>query len=281
MRFGVHMPQSGGFAKNLERVVGIGCNTIQIFPGNPTGWRMGKLDQKEIVKRVVLLEEMNVKPLVVHSAYLINLATNNEEFLVKSKNLLDETMERAALHQAPFVILHTGNHGGAGVEKGLAQIIGSIEEGLAVWPESVKLLLENTAGSGTALGANYSELGEVLKAFPKGKLGVCIDTAHSWAGGYDFGSNEGVKKALDELDSFVGLDQLHVIHVNDTKVKCGARVDRHAHIGEGNIGLEGFSALLNYGWPEDFPFILETPENGTEWDKTNLDKLKSLVDGKR
>jgi len=188
-------------------------------------------------------------------------------------------MERAALHQAPFVILHTGNHGGAGVEKGLTQIIESIEEGLAVWPESVKLLLENTAGSGTALGAKYSELGEVLKAFPKGKLGVCIDTAHSWAGGYDFGSAEGVNKALKELDSFVGLDQLHVIHVNDTKVKLGARVDRHAHLGEGNIGLEGFATLVNYGWPDEFPFILETPDIGTEKDKENLDRLKGLVEG--
>ena len=276
MRFGVHMPQSGGFARNLERVVEIGCDTIQIFPGNPTGWKMGKLDEKEITKRVELLTKKEVKPLVVHSAYLINLATNNEEFLIKSKNLLNETMERAALHEAPYVILHTGNHGGVGPEKGLAQIIESIEEGLAIWPQSVQLLLENTAGSGTALGAVYAELGIILKAFPAGKLGVCIDTAHSWAAGYDFGSIEGVKRALDELDSAVGLEHLKVIHVNDTKVKLGARVDRHAHLGEGNIGMEGFAALVNYGWPADFPFILETPENGTEWDKINLEKLKTL-----
>ena len=276
MRFGVHMPQAGGFPKNVKRVAEIGCRTIQIFPGNPTGWKMGKLEDKEIEKRSGLLKEMDIAPLVVHSAYLINLATNNEEFLQKSKQLLNETMERAGLYGAPFVVLHTGNHGGQGVERGLKQIIESIEAGLPIWPESVKLLLENTAGSGTALGSNYSELGAVLKAFPRGRLGVCIDTAHSWAGGYDFASAEGVKKAFAELDSELGLDNLHVIHVNDTKVKCGARVDRHAHIGEGNIGLEGFRALINYGWPEDFPFILETPDMGTERDKQNLDKLKDL-----
>ena len=279
MRFGVHMPQSGGFKKNVERVAEIGCNTIQIFPGNPTGWKMGKLDEVEIKARQALLAKFDIKPLVVHSAYLINLATNSEEFLQKSKQLLNETMERAGMYGAPFVVLHTGNHGGQGVEQGLKQIIESIEAGLPTWPETVKLLLENTAGSGTALGANYSELGAVLKAFPKGSLGVCIDTAHSWAGGYDFSCEEGVKRALAELNSEVGLENLNVIHVNDTKVKCGARVDRHAHIGEGNIGLEGFSALLNYGWPEDFPFILETPDMGMERDKENLDRLKGLVKG--
>lgn len=277
MRFGVHMPLKGGFEVNIERVKEIGCRTIQIFPGNPTGWKMGKLDEAEIVSRAQLINREDLQPLVVHCAYLINLATNNEEFLLKSKQLLDETMERAALYGAPYVVLHTGNHGGEGKEKGLAQIIESIGEGLPGWSEAVQLLLENTAGSGTALGADYDELGQILKTFPAGKLGVCIDTAHSWAAGYNFGSVDGVKQSLEVLDRAVGLEQLKVIHVNDTKVQLGSRVDRHAHLGEGNIALEGFAALVNFGWPEDFPFILETPDNGTEWDKKNLDKLTALV----
>jgi deoxyribonuclease IV len=278
MRFGVHMPLKGGFESNIKRVKEIGCRTIQIFPGNPTGWKMGKLDEAEIESRSQLVNQEDLQPLVVHCAYLINLATNKEDFLVKSKQLLNETMERAALYGAPYVVLHTGNHGGEGIEKGLAQIIESIGEGLPGWPDAVQLLLENTAGSGTALGADYDELGQILKAFPAGKLGVCIDTAHSWAAGYDFGSADGVKQSLAELDRAVGLEQLKVIHVNDTKVKQGSRVDRHAHLGEGNISLDGFAALVNYGWPEDFPFILETPDNGTEWDKINLEKLASLVE---
>ncbi len=278
MRFGVHMPQKGGFEKNVKRVAEIGCRTIQIFPGNPTGWKMGKLDQAAIEKRADLLDRAGIAPLVVHSAYLINLASSNQEFLIKSKKLLDETMERAGFYRAPYVILHTGNHGGRGVEKGIAQIIGSISEGLSKWPESVMLLLENTAGSGTALGANFEELSEILKSFPKGKLGTCFDTAHGWAAGYDIGSAAAAGKVLDEFDRVVGLENLHVIHVNDTKVEGGSRVDRHAHIGEGSISLEGFGAILNYGWPNNFPFILETPENGTDWDRTNLVTLKGLVD---
>ena len=277
MRFGVHMPQAGGFPKNVKRVAELGCRTIQIFPGNPTGWKMGKLEEKEIAKRAALLEEMDIAPLVVHSAYLINLATNSEEFLVKSKKLLDETMERAGLYGSPYVILHTGNHGGQGVEKGMAQIVDSIAEGLNKWPESVMLLLENTAGSGTAIGWRFEELAEILQSFPKGRLGTCIDTAHGWAAGYDFGSAAGVAKVLDGFKRIIGLEHLKVFHVNDTKVECGARVDRHAHIGEGNITLEGFGAIVNYGWPEDFPFILETPETGSDWDRVNLEKLKGLV----
>lgn len=278
MRFGVHMPQTGGFKKNVERVVEIGCRTIQIFPGNPTGWKMGKLDETEIAHRADLLAARDLYPLVVHSAYLINLATGNPEFLEKSRKLLDETMERAGLYRSPYVILHTGNHGGQGVDKGLSQIIDSIAAALPRWPDKVKLLLENTAGSGTALGSKFEELGEILRSFPRGKLGVCIDTAHAWAAGYDIGSADGVEKTLASLDDAVGLENLHVIHVNDTRVECGARVDRHAHIGEGNISLEGFAALINYGWTEDFPIILETPETGTDWDRINLEKLKTMAE---
>ncbi|MFO7953162.1 MAG: deoxyribonuclease IV [Bacillota bacterium] len=277
MRFGVHMPQAGGFKKNVERVAALGCKTIQIFPGNPTGWRMGKLEPKEADKRAALLEENGIYPLVVHSAYLINLASKSDDVFFKSQKLLNETMERAALLKAPYVILHTGNHGGQGKEKGLKQITESIKEGLENWPASVKLLLENTAGSGTALGADFNDLGEILSAFPRDTLGVCIDTAHAWAAGYHLSSQGGVEKSINALKSAVGLEYLQVIHVNGTRVKPGSRVDRHAHIGEGNIGKDGFAALLNYGWPEALPVILETPENGTDWDRANLDTLYELA----
>ena len=277
MRFGVHMPQKGGFKSNVERVAGLGCRTIQIFPGNPTGWKMGKLEPEEIAKRAALLEEKAIDPLVIHSAYLINLATTSEDFLAKSRKLLRETMERAASYRSPYVILHTGNHGGQGKEKGLEQIVRVIKEEEPGWPDEVKLLLENTAGSGTALGARFEELAHILSYFPKQALGVCIDTAHGYAAGYDFGTAAGVEKALSRFDDTVGLDNLGVIHVNDTRVELGSRTDRHAHIGEGNIGREGFAAFLGAGWPEEMPVILETPENGTDWDRINLETLRELA----
>ena len=277
MRFGVHMPQKGGFKSNVERVAGLGCRTIQIFPGNPTGWKMGKLEPEEIAKRAALLEEKAIDPLVIHSAYLINLATTSEDFLAKSRKLLRETMERAAFYRSPYVILHTGNHGGQGVEKGLEQIVEIIKEDRTGWPEEVKLLLENTAGSGTALGSRFEELAHILSYFPRRALGVCIDTAHGYAAGYDFGTAAGVEKTLARFDDTVGLNNLGVIHVNDTRVELGSRTDRHAHIGEGNIGREGFAAFLGAGWPEEMPVILETPENGTDWDRINLETLRELA----
>jgi len=277
MRLGVHMPQKGGFKKNVERVAGLGCRAIQIFPGNPTGWKMGKLSEAEVEKRAALLEENDLKPLVVHTAYLINLASTSADFLAKSRELLHQTMERAGAYRSPYVVLHTGNHGGQGPEKGLEQIVSIIKEDLPGWPPEVKLLLENTAGSGTALGAKFEELAEILGSFPRHTLGVCIDTAHGWAAGYDLSGPGGVEKTLSDFDATVGLENLHVIHVNDTHVEPGSRVDRHAHIGEGRIGKEGFAAFLNYGWPEDMPVILETPENGTDWDRINLERLRELA----
>jgi len=271
------MPQKGGFKKNVERVAGLDCQSIQIFPGNPTGWKMGKLDEKDIAKRAALLDENSIKPLVVHSAYLINLASTSAEFLARSRTLLQQTMERAGAYRSPYVILHTGNHGGQGAENGLNQIVRVIKEDMAGWPAEVKLLLENTAGSGTALGARFEELAEILSYFPKHALGICFDTAHAWAAGYDLSSTKGVKETLARFDAFVGLANLYVIHVNDTYVELGSKVDRHDHIGEGRIGREGFAAFLNYGWPEDIPVILETPENGTEWDRTNLETLRDLA----
>lgn len=277
MKFGVHMPQKGGFKKNVERVAGLGCQSIQVFPGNPTGWKMGKLDEKEVNKRAALLDEYNIKPLVVHSAYLINLASVNAEFLAKSRTLLKQTMERAFFYRSPYVILHTGNHGGQGPEKGLEQIVRVIKEDMPGWPHEVKLLLENTAGSGTALGASFEELAEILSHFPQHALGVCFDTAHGYAAGYDLSSKKGVEETLSRFDAAIGMDNLYVIHVNDTYVELGSKVDRHDHIGEGNIGREGFSAFLNYGWPKDMPVILETPENGTGWDRINLETLRDLA----
>jgi len=134
VRLGVHMPQKGGFKRNVERVAGLGCQSIQIFPGNPTGWKMGRLDEKEIAKRAALLKENNIEPLVVHSAYLINLASSSSDFLARSRKLLHQTMERAGAYRSPYVVLHTGNHGGQGTEAGLRQIVEIIKEDLPGWP---------------------------------------------------------------------------------------------------------------------------------------------------
>lgn len=277
MRLGIHIPLKGGFAANLLRVKEYGCETIQLFAGNPTGWKMAPPNLPEIEKRAALAREQSVFPLVIHCAYLVNLATRSPDFYDKSVRLLGETMQRASLHGAPYVVLHTGNHGGAGVEEGLEQIIETIAGSQPEWPDGVRLLLENTAGSGTALGSSFEELARILKSFPPHTLGVCLDTAHGWAAGYDFASADGVKELLEQFERFIGLEALCLLHLNDAKVARGSRVDRHEHIGRGRIGLDGFRELLRQPWPGKMPVILETPDIGSDWDCRNLDTVRSLL----
>lgn len=278
MRLGVHMPLKGGFAANLMRVKEFGCETIQLFAGNPTGWKMAPANIPEIEKRAELAREQSIFPLVIHCAYLVNLATLSPDFHEKSIHLLNETMQRAALYGSPYVVLHPGSHGGAGVEQGLEQVIESISGALAEWPQGVKLLLENTAGSGTALGSTFEELARLLGAFPAGALGICLDTAHGWAAGYDFGTAGGVAEMLEQFERLIGLEQLCALHMNDAKVARGSRVDRHEHIGHGQMGLDGFRELLRHPWPGEMPAILETPDMGSDWDRKNLEALRSLLD---
>ena len=276
MRIGVHMSIKSNFAKSLKRIKEIGGETIQIFPGNPTSWKPPSTPPEEIAKRVALMEELDIYPMVVHTAYLINLATAKDDFYLKSKKLLHETLEHAALYKAPYVVLHTGSHGGAGAHEGVKKIVAAIEEELKIWPEGVKLLLENTAGGGSYLGGKIKDVGKVLKYFSGAPLGLCLDTAHAWAAGYNISGEAGVLNLLEEIEKEVGLGKLHVIHANDTKVDISSRHDRHYHIGEGLIGMDGFRALLQKEWPSDLPVILETPENGTEKDEDNLKALQKL-----
>ncbi len=276
MRCGIHMPLTGGFDCNIRRLKGFGCETVQIFAGNPTGWKMSAGDPAGLAARSALLESEGIYPLVLHGAYLINLASSSSEFLEKSKVLLAATMNKAALYRSPYVVLHTGYHGGKGLDEGLEQVVAVISGEITRWPPEVTLLLENTAGSGTALGSRFEELARVVQAFPREKLGVCLDTAHAYAAGYDCSTVAGTAETLEQFDRYIGLEYLKVVHVNDSRSALGSRVDRHAHLGEGYLGWEGLRFLLHQPWPDDFPFILETPGIGSDRDRTNLEALFSL-----
>lgn len=278
MRFGIHMPQKGGFELNLKRCLGFGCNTMQIFSGNPRSWKPPKLDMQVIEQRKQLLEESGVFPLVIHTAYLVNIASLHDDFFERSVFLLRDTMRRASLYGSPYVVLHTGNHGGAGREKGLEKLVTTLKSEMPLWPRGVSLLLENTAGGGNVLGADFEEIGAIFSALSGAlPLGLCFDTAHAWAAGYDLSGAEGVEKTLTALDRAVGLHRLKVMHVNDSAFDRGSRKDRHAHIGEGYIGIDGFTALLRFSWPSDLPLILETPQMGTEHDQKNMEVLKKCA----
>lgn len=278
MRIGIHMHLQKGFAFNLEKAKSAGAETIQIFPGNPRSWSPPSTSRDEVRERSFLLEREGIFPLVIHTTYLINPASAHPEFYQKSAGLLHDTLHHAALYREPYVVLHTGSHGGDGAGEGIRKVVRVLEEEISKgWAPGVILLLENTAGGGHYLGGDIKELGVILRYFQDAPIGFCLDTAHAWAAGYDLSGEKGVEELLTEIDREIGLKRLHLIHANDTEVARGSRRDRHAHIGEGRIGLNGFRSLLKHDWPADFPVILETPETGTEKDKQNIAVLKSCM----
>lgn len=278
MRFGIHMPQRGGFVRNVQRAAEIGCETLQVFIGNPTSWHAPQLETAEADRRRRVLQECGIDPLLVHTAYLINLAAKKEEFHTKSGRLLRQTVHNAHLLGSPYVVLHIGSHGGRGYQEGMALFISTLEKEMKDWPPGVELLLENTAGGGTSLGGTFISIGKILHSLGEGApVGVCLDTAHAWAVGYDFSSPEGLEKAMEELYEHIGMDKVKAIHFNDSSSSRGSYRDRHSHLGEGMIGAEGLQAFLSYPWPEEMPVILETPEMGTDKDALNLARLRSYA----
>lgn len=277
MRFGIHMPMKGGFNKNAHRLKEIGCQCLQIFPGNPTSWRLPGITLEEIKQRAEYLEKLELFPLVIHSVYLVNLASPKNEVYEKSEEMIRETMKRAHIYGAPYVVVHTGSHGSSGREKGIARVIKALEKQIPSWPQGVTLLLENTSGGGSLLGGSFSDLGEIIGQLYQAPLGVCLDTAHAWGAGYDLSNSYGVRQTLDDLFEQVDHCRLKLIHANDSDVKMGSGKDRHQHIGKGKIGEEGFVALLQNQRNENVPVVLETPEIGTDKDRENLDMLKKYA----
>ncbi len=228
-------------------------------------------------------DKYGIEYVVIHTSYLLNLASPKDDLWNKSKKGLIEEIRRADLLGIPEINTHIGAHTGSGLDAGLDRLVSALKEieDSEVFRESgVKILLENTAGSGTKLGSDFSELGRVLKRLEKTeRFGVCIDTCHGFAAGYDFSSADGVKRTLDEFDRDVGLDNLDLIHLNDSVGKLGSNKDRHAHIGRGEIGEEGFAAVVNNPDIKQLPYILETPKeelDGREADRVNLDKVMEL-----
>lgn len=275
MRFGLHMPLKGGFSHNVNRAAGLGCQSLQIFTGNPRAWHLAPPNQTELEQRRRLLQEKNIYPLMIHAAYLINLSSANEIFLKNSCELLQKTTERAALIGAPYVVVHVGSHGGRGFDAGMKIFISMLEQELKKWPPQVTLLLENTAGGGSSLGGTFNSLGLILSELgPDAPVGICLDTAHAWAAGYDLSSAKGMQESMDELFAAVGFERVIAIHANNIGSPRGAHRDRHVHLREGLIPPEAFSRMLSYPWPEELPVILESPEIGSHWDEINLADLR-------
>ena len=281
MKIGCHISIAGGIDNSVIRAEELRCNTMQIFSKNASTWREKILKKDEVERFRKNLKNSNINPVFIHTSYLINLASPSDELYFKSISAFIEEMKRAdLLLPVPYLIIHPGAHTGAGEEYGIQRIIRAINiilEKSADLGLKTMILLEDTAGSGTHLGYTFRQLKRMIEGAKDTKrIGMCFDTCHAYAAGYDLSHQEGIEQTIEEIDKYVGLERLRVIHLNDSKFPLGSRKDRHMHIGKGYMGLEGFRVLVNHKYLKDLPFILETPKHDEKDDIRNINLVKSL-----
>lgn len=280
---GAHMSVAGGLHKAIERIRSVDGTALQIFTRNQRQWKAAPITPEEADAWLSAWEAWGPYPVASHASYLVNPANPDEGKASKSATAIaDELVRCAALH-IPFVVLHPGSHMGAGEDAGLTTFAINLDRALELADEQtdcsgVSVLLETTSGQGSNLGADFGHLSSIMERsrFPQ-RLGVCLDTCHSFAAGYDLRTAETVAATLDALDAAVGLDRLRFVHVNDSKTPLGSRKDRHAHIGEGEIGLGGFAALMNEPRITALPLVLETDKDDDLADDVrNMNTLRNL-----
>lgn len=278
MRLGVHIRIGGGLVKALDRALKLECEAVQLFSGNPNAWARTPLDPDIAALFRARTAELDIHPTVLHTPYLVNLAAPDEEIWGKSREVLADAVRRAPLIGASYIVTHIGSHKGEGYEKGVRRIGEAVRYALDA-AEGPIIALEMGSGSGNSIGSRFEEMEDVLAHLTDAgdRVGICIDTAHLWGAGYDISTSGGVKAMFELLKRHVGFERLKVVHLNDTQMPLDSRRDRHYHIGKGQIGLEGFRAILNYPGTERLPGIIETPaEDDLTPDVENLATLRGL-----
>jgi deoxyribonuclease-4 len=281
MKFGAHVSTSGGLHKAFANAKSAGCDTIQIFSKNQQQWKGKTLTDAEVTQFRAAHAESGINPLVVHDSYLINLASPDAELQAKSRAAFADELDRCARLGIPYLVTHPGAHVGSGVEAGLARVAEALDAIFATGVGAgVTVLLETTAGQGTTLGRTFEELATIIAAckYPE-RLGVCLDTCHILVAGYEFRTPESAAQLVADFDRIIGIDRLKIIHANDAQKDLGSRTDRHAHIGSGFVGLDGFRSLMMQPAIRHVPMILETPkENDPQDDIDNLARLRALAE---
>ena len=281
-RIGIHTSTAGGVESSAERAWRLGCNTLQIFSSSPRMWRPFDILPAQYEAMARLRAEYDLKPLVNHANYLINVAGTNPEILEKSVSAFRGELERAIGLHAEYVVLHPGSFRGCSREEGRAHACAAIAratEGLGMAGHGLTLLIENTAGAEFSLGSSFESVAELIAALAKHiPVAACIDTCHTHVRGYDIVSEAGYAETMRQLDSTVGLKNVRVWHCNDAKAPCGSKLDRHEGIGKGSIGAEPFRRLLHDPRNAHAAFILETPIDEPLDDLHNVETLKALAE---
>ena len=280
-RIGIHTSTAGGVEASAERAWRLGCNTLQIFSSSPRMWRPYDITPAQCEAMARLRAAYDLKPLVIHANYLINVAGTNPEILEKSISAFRAELERAISLSAEYVVLHPGSFRGCSREEGIANACAAIvraTDGLHMAGHNLTLLIENTAGAEFSLGSSFESVAELIAALAKHiPVASCIDTCHTHVKGYDIVSESGYEETMRQLDATVGLPNVRVWHCNDAKAACGSKLDRHENIGKGSIGPELFRRLLHDPRHAHSAFILETPIDEPLDDLHNVEALKALA----
>jgi len=279
---GAHMSIRGGVSMAIERARSVHCTAMQIFVKNNMQWFARPLSRDEIRGFLDHVQRGELASVFAHANYLINLAATNPQFHANSIRALSEELTRADQLELPFLVLHPGAHLGAGQQAGLDKVVESIDCVLAGIPKiKTRIALETTAGQGSCLGHKFEQLAYIISHVREPeRLCVCLDTAHVFAAGYDISSESSLRKTFRDFDRVIGRDRLVAVHLNDSKTACGSQVDRHEHIGKGQIGLDAFRFIMRDRRFGKIPKVLETPKGkDLREDVMNLKTLRSLAEG--
>jgi deoxyribonuclease-4 len=279
-RLGAHMSIAGGLHLAFDRLSQVGGEALQVFLRNQRRWHTAPLAEEAVARFREAHEETSRLPVAAHDSYLVNLAAPDPLVRRRSVAVFADELEAAATLGIPFLVTHPGSHLGRGVEAGLERFVQGLDRAIALARTfSTLVLIETTAGQGTNLGSTFEEIAFILGRSQHGdRLGVCLDTCHCFASGYDLRTPEVYEETVRRFDRTIGLERLRFLHVNDSRGGLGSRLDRHEHIGRGKIGLAGFQLLLNDLRFRDHPMVLETPKGkDLKEDKKNLKVLRSLL----
>lgn len=302
-RIGAHLPVGSGHVRTAERAHEIGATALQVFSDNPSAWRRREGLPEDLPAYRERLTAHEIGPVAIHASYLINLAGPDDDFYERSVALLASELSVAPAYGATFVNVHIGSHKGSGLAAGIERIADGVDRAIRTADEASAegagpelelavaenrgrpmVVLENSAGSGFAVGTTFSEIAQLLDAIadrgvPRDRVGLCLDTAHAWGAGFDLSSRAGVDDVLADLDRMIGIERLAMIHLNDSRAALGSRSDRHQHIGAGLIGEAGLARLVTHPRLGHVTYILETPGMDEGYDAVNLSRVRALQRG--
>jgi len=296
---GPHLPLGRGLLDAADRAKAIGATAVQVFTDNPTAWRRRREPPKTLAAFRERLAAAGIGPIAVHAPYLINLCGGNEDFWHKSIATVANELRVGATYGASFVVMHIGSHRGLGRDEGIKRLVEGIRRAIDAADEGAAesaagttsngdrlpmLVLENAPGSGDGIGATIEDLADIVAAcaaagLPMERLGVCLDTAHLWGAGYDISRWGGVDELVTRIDAILGRERVTMLHLNDSRSTLGSRLDRHEHIGAGNVGQNGMAGLLNEPWLKTLPTFLETPGMDSGYDEVNLQRVRLVLAG--